>query len=141
MIKIIPNQSGMDFIADNTFHIEASALYKNIGDGIRTVEFIRIKENRALFIEAKTAFPNPDNPSEKNKARFHNEITEICEKFIHSLNLLSSIKLGVAEEERFGEFSIPQKVSLVFMLVIKNHKLEWCKPIKSKIEAELPSYR
>ena len=41
MVRVIPNQSGMDFIADNTFHIEESDLYKNAGDGIKSVEFVR----------------------------------------------------------------------------------------------------
>ena len=44
MVNLIKNQSGMDFIADNTFHIEESTIYTNIGDSIKTVEFIRTKE-------------------------------------------------------------------------------------------------
>jgi hypothetical protein len=140
MTKIIPNQSGMDFVADNAFHIEESSLYKKIGDGVRSVELIRIKDNMLVFVEAKTTFPNPDNPSEENFARFQSEIYEVCEKFIHSLNLLSSVEVGVTEEKYPDDFTVPAKISLVFMLVIKNHKFKWCKRIKSKLEAELPRY-
>jgi len=140
MPKIIPNQSGMDFIADNSLHIEDIEAYKNMGDGVRSVEFIRINNNRILLVEAKTSFPNPNNPDEDNKARFQCEINEICEKFIHSLNLFSSIEVGILETDYPAEFIKPKKVSLVFLLVIKNHEFEWCRPIKGKIEAELPLY-
>jgi len=140
MARIILNQSGMDFIADNTFHIEESGLYKNIGKGVRSVEFIRIKDNRLLFVEAKTSFPNPNNPCENNDEIFQSEIGEVCKKFIHSLNLVSSVEMGVAEEVFPKDFIVPDSVSLVFILVIKNHEFEWCRPIKSKLESELPTY-
>jgi hypothetical protein len=140
MVKIIPNQSGMDFIADNTFHIEESSLYKNIGEGVRSVEFIRIKDNLLVFVEAKTAFPNPNNPSEENYAKFQSEIGEVCEKFTHSLNLFSLVEVGLAEEEYPNDFTAPARVSLVFMLVIKNHKLDWCRNVKGKFIAALPRY-
>jgi len=140
MDKIIPNQSGMDFIADNSFHIEEADIFRKIGDGIRSVEFIRVKGDMLLFVEAKTSFPNPNNPDADNKARFQSEIDEICEKFIHSLNLFSSIEVGVAKDGYPDEFVKPKKLSLVFLLVIKNHEFKWCRPIKGKLEAELPHY-
>jgi hypothetical protein len=137
--KII-TESGMDFISDNIFHIEQSCLYKSLGKEIRSVEFIRIKDENLMFIEAKTSFPNPDNPSEENKMRFQNEVDEICEKFTHSLNMLSSISLGVAENKFHDDFILPEKTSIVFVLVIKDHEFKWCKPIKNKIEEILPHY-
>jgi len=140
MDKIIPNQSGMDFIANNSFHIEEADVYKNIGEGIRSVEFIRAKNDMLLFVEAKTSFPNPNNPDTDNKARFQKEIDEIREKFIHSLNLFSSIELGVSEADYSSDFLKPKKVSIVFLLVIKNHEFKWCSPIKKKLDAELPHY-
>jgi len=140
MDKTIPNQSGMDFIAENSFHIEKANVYKNIGEGVRSVEFIQIRNNKLYFVEAKTSFPNPNNPNEDNKVRFKNEIDDICEKFIHSLNLFASIKMGVTEDCFHSELIKPEKVSLIFLLVIKNHKFEWCRPIKGKLEEELPHY-
>jgi hypothetical protein len=140
MVKVIPNQSGMDFIADNTFHVEESCLYKNIGDGVRSVEFVRVIEDRLLFVEAKTSFPDPDTPSEENKLKFQKEIDEVLEKFTHSLNLLSSVEVGAAESEYPDDFSIPDRVSLVFLLVVKNHEFKWCRRIKSKLESDLPRY-
>ena len=141
MVRVIPDQSGMDFIADNTFHIEESSLYKNIGDGVRTVELIRVKDDTLLlFVEAKSTFANPNNPCRENEAKFQKEIEEVCEKFIHSLNLLSSIEIGITEDALPDDFILPDNVSLVFMLVVKEHDFKWCKPIKGEIEATLPHY-
>jgi len=140
MAKIIPNQSGMDFIADNTLHIEESELYKNVGEGVRSVEFVRIKDGNLLPVEARTTFPNPNNPCKDNKARFQNEIDEICDKFMHSLNMLSSIELGVTAETYPDDFLLPEETSLVFMLVVKNHEFKWLGSIKNKIEANLARY-
>lgn len=140
MVNLIKNQSGMDFIADNTFHIEKSAIYTNIGEGIKSVEFIRAKEDKLLFVEAKTTLPNPDNPSAENYKRFQEEINDICDKFIHSLNLYASVIIGVNEETFANDFAPPETISLVFMLVVKNHESSWCKKIKSKLISMLPSY-
>ena len=133
-------QSGMNFAADNTFHIEESLLYKSVGDGVRTVEFVRVMENRLLFVEAKTTFANPNNPTEGNLSRFQSEIDQICEKLIHSLNMYSSVKVGVVDIPFSRGFVPPEKVSIVFVLVIKNHASEWCKPIYAKLVEQLPLY-
>jgi len=132
-------ESGMDFVDENVFHIEKSRLYTNLNDGVRSVEFVRIKDDKLIFVEAKASFPNPDNPCEENLEKFKSAIEELCEKFIHSLHLLSSVKLGVQIESLPIEFSLPERTSLVFLLVIKNHKFVWLKPIKGKIESTLPS--
>ena len=43
-------ESGMDFVCENTFHIEQSALYsKYQKHGIKSVEFIRIIEDFWLY--------------------------------------------------------------------------------------------
>jgi len=133
-------ESDMDFIAENTFHIEKSKLYTNLGEGVRSVEFVRVKNDNLLFVEAKTTFPNPDNPSVDNSARFQSEIDDVCDKFIHSLNLFSSVKVGLAEDVFDSSFVLPEKVSLVFILVIKTHEFKWCNKIKGTLMATLPLY-
>ena len=133
-------QSGMKFAANNAFHIEESLLYKSAGDGVRTVEFIRVMENRLLFVEAKTTFANPNNPAEGNYSRFQSEIDQICEKLIHSLNMYSSVKVGATDKPFPEKFVPPEKVSIVFVLVIKNHENEWCKPVYAKLVEQLPLY-
>jgi hypothetical protein len=62
-----------------------------------------------MFVEAKTSLANPNNPDLKNREKFEKEISEICEKFIHSLNLYSTIKVGVGEQELTSAFDFPEK--------------------------------
>jgi hypothetical protein len=138
MAENIIEESGMRFIADNVFHIEKSELYARIDEGVKSVEFIRIKDTKLMFVEAKTTLPNPQNPSSSEK--YNGEIADICDKFIHSLNLYASVKAGVAAEILLDVFNTQDKVRLVFVLVIKEHKIEWCRPVKTKLLQELPLY-
>ena len=62
-----------------------------------TVEFVRVTENRLLFVEAKTSFANTNNPAEGNFVKFQSEIDQIYEKLMHSLNMYSSVKVGAAD--------------------------------------------
>jgi len=132
-------ESGMDFIADNVYRIEKSEVYSNLGEGVKTVEFVRASGDNLLFVEARTTFPNPNNPDIGNSERFVTELRDISEKFIHSLNVFSAIKIGVLHD-RAEYMILPENVSLVFVLVIKSHKLEWCKPIEKELVAFLPRY-
>jgi hypothetical protein len=129
-------ESDMRFIADNAFHIEKSQVYRNIGKGIRSVEFIRVLDNDLLFVEAKTTFPNPNN----DKNSYQSAIDEICEKFIHSLNLVSSLYVRVAIDPLFAKITLQDKTSLIFVLIIANHQLCWCRFVKRSIETALPFY-
>ena len=140
MNKTIPH-SGMNFIAENTFHVESTKAYASVkGEGIHTVEFVRIKKDALVFVEAKTSFPNPNNPELGSNENFQKAVDEICEKFIHSLHLFSSIEVGVTQESYPIDFIKPQKILLVFLLVIKNHQHQWCTPIRQTIEENLPRY-
>lgn len=45
-----------DYLDENFFAIEDSALHQSLGDGIKTVEFILFrKKNKVFFVEAKTS--------------------------------------------------------------------------------------
>ena len=52
------SESGMEFVSDNAFYIEKSDLYTKLGDGVRSVEFIRIKGDKLLFVEAVRIRPS-----------------------------------------------------------------------------------
>ena len=133
MAKII-SESGMDFIADNTFHIEKSYIYTKLKDSIKTVEFIRAKDDKLLFVEAKSSFPNPNNP--ESKPKFKSEIDDICNKFIHSLNLYASIAIGV-NEQLPPNFQPAINVSLTFVLIFNNFELKWCAPVKKALTNQI----
>ena len=139
MIDFI-NESDMKFVSDNVFHIEKSQEFTILGDNVKSVEFVRVRDNDLMFIEAKTSFPNPNNPVKGNAEKFESEILEICDKFNHSLNLFASLSLGVSKNTIPEALTLPENLEIVFVLVIKNHNLKWCKAIRDGIMITLPLY-
>ena len=69
MIKIQESEMSFgEFQEENLFHIEKSKIYKNLGDGIKTVEFIlRYDEKSIVFLEAKKSCPNVAKRYENEK--------------------------------------------------------------------------
>jgi len=134
MVETI-TESGMDFIADNAFHIEKSDIYAKLKDSIKTVELIRAKDNKLLFMEAKSSFPNPTNPESSEK--FQSEIDDICDKYIHSLNLYASIAIGVNEQLPLDFIKPIINVSLQFVLIFNNFEQKWCIPIEKALTNQL----
>ena len=74
-VKVI-TESEMNFgkfDETNLFHIEDSKIYKDLGSGIKTVEFIlKYDENSIVFLEAKKSCPNAVNryESEEKEQKF-----------------------------------------------------------------------
>lgn len=130
-----------DFEEDKVFQIEDSKLHKNVGNGIKVVEFILLsKENELSFIEAKSSSPRP---TENNIIRFNEFISEISEKFIHSFNLYYSSILGRCTDyereeinDRFKNLD-NSKIKFKFILVIKGHKVEWLMPLSDALKKNL----
>ena len=104
--------------------------------GIRSVEFVRIKDDKLLFIEARASVAHPDDSPEP----FSKQVNEIYEKFLHSLNLFSSIKVGIIDESLPTPFNSESKLSLVFVLVIRDHKPDWCRKVKAELNQCLPKH-
>lgn len=140
MVEI--EESGMTFgpfESSHIFWIEKSELYKNLHN-IKTVEFILEHNDNLQFIEAKSSSPRP---VPDNTVRFEQFIDEISQKFLHSLNLYCAGILG-----RHGSSNdIPdsmknmehQKLSIKFILVIKNHQTEWLMPIQDALDQKMSS--
>lgn len=128
-MKII-TESEMDFGKFNEadlFHIENSRIYKNLGSGIKTVEFIlKYNTNSILFLEAKKSCPNANNRYDsKEKARkFEEYYSSITEKFISSLQIyLASILDRYQNRTEIGDnlnVENMKNIRLKFVLVIKN---------------------
>ena len=132
-----PRFSNMDFIPDDAYPIEDSGAYINIkAMGIRSVEFVRIINDRLLFIEARSSVAHPDNSPEPYRV----QINEIYEKFVHSLNLMASIKIGIIKESLPASFNSERKLSLEFVLVVRDHKPEWCRRVRLALYQLLPEY-
>lgn len=128
-----------DFEEDKIFEIEKSKLYNKIGNGIKVVEFILLRdENELNFIEAKSSSPRP---TKQNNIRFNEFIEEISDKFIHSFNLFYSTILKRHKDYRemnnnFFELDNSQ-IKLKFILVIKGHEIEWLLPISDALKRKL----
>ncbi|UZT05436.1 MULTISPECIES: hypothetical protein [Clostridium] len=140
MIQI--NESNMifgDFEEDRVFQIENSKLHKNIGNGIKVVEFILLsKENELSFIEAKSSSPKP---VKDNIIRFNEFINEISDKFIHSFNLYYSAILQRCKEceelnPSFMNLDNSQ-INFKFILVIKGHRTEWLMPLSDALKESI----
>ena len=128
-----------DFEDDKIFQIEKSTMHDKIGNGIKVVEFILLKNmNELNFIEAKSSSPRP---TKDNVVRFDEFIGEISDKFIHSFNLYycAILKRNENYSEMHNNFSQldNSKIKLKFILVIKNHQIEWLIPISDALKKNL----
>lgn len=118
-----------EFDEFNLFYIEDSHIYKKLGPGIKTVEFILKKDkNKIVFLEAKKSCPNPDNryESKDKNEKFEEYYSSITEKFISSFQIYLSVILKRKQDDNLevgDELKIANKlkdVKLKFILVIKN---------------------
>lgn len=115
-------ESGMRFDNTDAWRIEKSALYTSLSkgnDGLKVVEFIRVKDGNYIFVEAKSSFPNLHKPDSIENVE--KNIYIILNKFVHSLSILSSIHLrvnDVPETEMPDAFYQLSKPSIHFVLVL-----------------------
>jgi hypothetical protein len=128
-------ESGIPFVAVNSFRIEQwnnehKMAYKNLRDGIKSVEFVRRKDNALVFVEAKKTFSNENDGEEK----FDRASKEIVDKFLHSLNLYASIALGLYPGDISETDNLSGKSAVViFVLVIRDHRTDRCKEVRKKL--------
>jgi len=91
------DESGMTFgpyPSGHCFHIEKSALYTDIRQGVKMAEFLLLHADRdrptmLWVVEAKSSSPRP-----KNDPDFGQFIMEIREKWINVLSLVLASRLG-----------------------------------------------
>ena len=99
-MSVIP-ESGMNFgkyDEKDLFHIETSEIYKKLGDGIPTVEFIlKYNGNNIVFLEAKKSCPNVANRYE-SKEKELKLLEKVYENCGHIVRFIS-----VKEEEGIDE--------------------------------------
>lgn len=151
-MKIIP-ESEMNFgrfNEANLFHIEESKIYKSLGSGIKTVEFIlRYDENSIIFLEAKKSCPNAENryDSQEKEKKFEEYYSSITEKFISSLQIyIASIMDKYEDTLEIGSELLDVKslrdIHLKFILVIKNAEdITWLAGPMAELKARLLQFR
>ena len=137
------------FDEKNLFHIEESRIYKNMGSGIKTVEFIlKFNEQSIILLEAKESCPNAANrfESKEKEEKFEEYYSSITEKFISSFQIyLATILEKISDDSEIG-FELQNIKSLKFIklrciLVIKNAKEDWLAGPMAELRNRLFTYR
>lgn len=138
------------FDEENLFHIEDSKIYKDLGSGIKTVEFIlKWKKNEILFLEVKTTCPNSANKNEsmEKTQKFEEYYSEITEKFIDSLQVYLAAVMGRYQDlaeigAELRSVDSMKEIRLKFILVVKNAKdITWLAGPLAELKARLLQVR
>ncbi len=134
---------------ENLFEIENSQIRKSLGEGVKTVEFILLKnDTHIIFLEAKKNCPNEHNmnDSPNKRLKFENFYNDVTQKFTDSLQVylaailnrygnLSEIGHNLCTPENYSEKEI------FFVLVIKCAEISWLSGVKAILEKRLLSLR
>lgn len=151
-MKVI-TESEMNFGKFNEsklFHIENSRIYKDLGSGIKTVEFIlRQNKNSILFLEAKKSCPNSSNRYEtkEKEQKFEEYYVSITEKFIASLQIYLAAILDRFQDisevgDELRSVSNLKDNQIKFVLVIKNAEdITWLAGPLAELKARLLQIR
>lgn len=132
------------------FHIENSRIYKNLGSGIKTVEFIlRQNKNSIIFLEAKKSCPNAANRYENKykEDKFEEYYSSITEKFIASLQIYLAAILDKFQDisevgDKLKSVSSLTDIQLKFILVVKNAEdIAWLAGPRAELEERLSQIR
>lgn len=138
------------FDEEALFHIEDSKIYKDLGSGIKTVEFIlKYDRNSILFLEAKKSCPNAANryESEEKEQKFEEYYSSITEKFVASLQIyLAAIMEKYSDTSEVGaelrSVDSMKEIQLKFILVVKNAKdVIWLTGPSAELKARLLQVR
>lgn len=138
-----------EFDEKNLFHIEQSKIYKEIGSGVKTVEFVLKYNNSIIFLEAKKSCPNAKNKdsSEEKYKKFEEYYCSITDKFVASLQIyIASILNRYGKNNDIGQellnISDFYNIKLKFILVIKNaDDITWLAGPMAELKSRLLQYR
>lgn len=132
------------------FCIEKSQIYKNLGSGIKTVEFVlKYDENSIVFLEAKKSCPNGNNryESEEKNQKFEEYYSSMAEKFVASLQIyLAAILDKYSDTSEIGDdlrsVKSMKDIQLKFILVVKNAEdITWLAGPLAELKARLLQVR
>lgn len=142
MIQVRESNMLFEFEEDQIFPIENSQLHTEIGEGIKSVEFVvSLKEQEFAFIEAKSSSPQP---TKDNQEKFDTFIKDVSDKFVHAFNMfLTAILHRYHDEAIPTNFLEMNKEAAVFkfILIIKGHRMEWLQPLQDAFSKHLLYHR
>lgn len=145
MTMVTIDESGMTFGPypdEYCFHIEKSAAYLKIQDGVQMAEFLLMRNQAGQppvmwVIEAKSSSPRPETAP-----NFDEFIDEIRAKLMNGLTLgIASILLRHASAK--AELPAPFKqlnlsnTGFRLVLVIKGHQESWLAPLQDALKKSL----
>lgn len=145
-------ESGMifgPFEQSEVYNIEKSESYNKLGEGIKSVEFIHLKENKGLlFVEAKTTCPNPSNQynTEDMNRKYEEYFDDISNKFVDSFNIfLTMYSKRMDKDVSFGgsltDINEFKEIPIKFVLVVRKADEMWLQGPKMEFEKRLIKYR
>lgn len=133
----------------NLFHIEESQIFKELGEGIKSVEFIlRYNKDRVVLLEAKESCPNIANRIEsvEREIKFEEYYSSITEKFIDSFEIyIASLMDKYSNTSDIGEelqkVRSLRTIRITCVLVIRSAREEWLAGPMEELRARLFNYR
>lgn len=144
-------ESGMkfgEFKDENLFYIEESNVYKSIGTSVKTVEFIAIKDDDIILLEAKMGCPQPCKDEQEDKRlNFEQFYNDIAEKFIDSFHVYLSSILNKHDSMEIGEnlknLDLVKSKNFKFVLVLTSDEIQedWLRDPKLELDMRLKKYR
>lgn len=126
-MEIVIQESDMrfgEYKESQVFQIEKSTQYteKLSQQGVRCCEFILLRSNKLLFVEAKRSHPEPVIGLTKDVKveQYRKEVQEIAEKMRHSLELYASILLEKRSQDGLSDnMKDIKNLEMRLILVIK----------------------
>lgn len=142
MRQVRESEMLFEFEENQIFLIENSRLHNEVGEGIKSVEFVvSLNEQEFTFIEAKSSSPKP---TKENQEKFDTFINDVSDKFVHSFNMFLTAILRRYHDEtiprNFLEMNKEQAV-FKFILIIKGHQIEWLQPLQDAFSKSLLNMR
>lgn len=146
MSIIPPPESGMQFgpFQESRFiPWEKSNLRNACGDGFKCVEYICLDnndDNCYQLIEAKKTAPNPAGP--KGQEGLDEYINSIQNKFVDSTEMFFAhlLKFHTDQEKEIPspfQVGTKEKARLKYILVVKESRPDWLRPIKDALTKAL----
>lgn len=139
-----------EFDEKDLFYIEKAKIYKKLGDGIKTVEFVlKYNEKSIMFLEAKESCPNAANRTEskEKEIKFEEYYSSVTEKFVSSLQIYLATLLDKYQDisevgENLQNVDGLKNIQLKFVLVIENAKdVTWLAGPLAELKARLLQIR
>lgn len=133
---------------DTCCHLEKSEIYQHLTrHAVSSVECVALHhlrgKERILFIEAKKSAPNPSNPASEATVRTYME--SLKKKYEHSIQLCYAALHGRMQPElpigRALLQALKKPQEIVFLLVAKDLRKEWCVQIQDILQRELKHLR